>query len=130
VFTGRCLALTGTIPLLRSYFSPDGCEIWGLGLAYPPVVVRRWGIIKDRESDITKLQPLVVPSRPTGVFPWQSFRGHRIADGVWVLGPTKKRVLWLPHRWRTNDRFRTWCGRFLGLQHPEPPDIVILDFFE
>jgi len=130
VSTGRFLAFTRTTSLLRPYFTPDGCEIWGVCVADSSV--KRWKIIKDTESDDEKLQPLpsLSLSRTTGVLPWRSFRGYEIAHDGWVLSLNQKRLSWLPHLWRSKEWHRTWSGQFLGLQHNQLPEIVILEFFE
>ena len=47
-------------------------------------------------------------------------------DG-WVLSPIGKKLLWLPRRWRSNEVYRTWGGRFLELLHYELPEAVILE---
>ena len=91
--------------------------------------MKGWKIIKDNESGITELQPLEKAACPPGVLPWRSSHGYQVTDGGWILSPTKKQLLWLPHSWRSHEKLRTWSGQFLGLQHIELPEIVILEFF-
>ena len=88
-----------------------------------------WKIIKDNESGVTKLQQLNTECPPE-VLPWKSSKGYKVTDDGWILSPTQKHLLWLPHRWRSDEISRTWSGRFLGLLHAELPEIVILEFFE
>jgi hypothetical protein len=114
--------------VLKPQFSPDGHEIWGVYYQNPSV--DRWEIIEDGESNTTQLQPLGTTTCPPGVLPWKSFCGYEVTHDWWVLSPTKKRLLWLPHHWRAEEDYRTWSGQFLGLQHNELPEVVILEFFE
>ena len=85
-----------------------------------------WKIIEDRESLTTKLEPLETTAYPPPVFPWQSRHGYKVTRDGWVLSPTQKRLLWLPHRWRRMRRLMVWSGRFLGLGQPEA---IIFEFF-
>ena len=123
--TGRCLASTigGLLVWGDLRFSPDGREVW-FGLE------RGWGVIVDSESGATKLQPLERTQCPPEALPWLSCRGYEVKDDGWILSPTQKRLLWLPHRWRSHERYRTWSGRFLALGYHELPEVVILEFFE
>ena len=125
--TGRWLAST-RVPHLGGHelwFTPDGCEIWAGSREDTSVI--GWGIIEDSESNVVQLQPLVNQCR---TLPWVSSRGYTVTDDGWILSPTQKRLLWLPHRWRSNEQSRKWSGRFLGLRHFGLPEIVILEFFE
>ena len=127
---GKCLASTTVGSMVRGdlRFSPDGREIWvgpdERGSA------GGWRIIVDSESGATKLQPLEKTQCPLGELPWLSRHGYEVKDDGWILSPTKKRLLWLPHRWRSGERSRTWSGRFLALGHHELPEVVILEFLE
>ena len=90
----------------------------------------RWEIIKDDESGGTELKPLEETSRPSGTLPWQSRQGYEVTNDGWVLSPTRKRLLWLPHRWRTDLPWdRLWSGKFLGLSGILSEG-VILEFLE
>lgn len=131
VFTGGLLASTTTqapYPKAWQQFTPDGHEIWGGDFQYTPKF--RWKIVQNNESQTTGLQDLIVTVCPPGVLPWLSTNGYEVTGDGWVLSPTQKRLLWLPHHWRSEKLYRTWSGRFLGLQHHELPEIVILEFFE
>lgn len=86
-----------------------------------------WKIIKDNESGITKLgRNLHSPVVP----PWDSSKGYKVTDDGWILSPTQKPLLWLPHHWRSHGMSRTWSSQFLGLLHGELLEIVIFEFFE
>ena len=106
------------------WFTPDGREILG---ASDDGSVDRWEVIEDEEFGTTRLQSLGDTTSAPGVFPWQSPCGYEITDGGWILSPTRKRLLWLPHEWRSGERSRTWSGRFLGLKNYLMPDVVILE---
>ena len=110
-----------------AWITPDGHEIWGVSISNSPA--SRWEIIKDGKSGTTKLQPLELTACPPGVLPWQSTHGYEVTHNGWILGPTQKRLLWLPHRWRSSEEDRKWGGQFLWLFHPGLPEIVILEFF-
>ena len=86
-----------------------------------------WKVIKDNESGATELKGTgCLPVVP----PWNSPKGYKVTDDGWILSPTQKPLLWLPHRWRSDEMSRTWSGRFLGLLHAELPEIVIFEFFD
>ena len=127
--TGRCLANTTVqdVHMLGSWFTPDGYQVWGVDFVSSSA--NGWGITGDSKSGV-QLQPIGATTCPTGVLPWRSSRGHEITFDGWVLSPTQKRLLWLPHSWRLDDGFRTWGGRFLGLRHRGLPEVVVLEFFE
>ena len=112
----------------RLHFSSDGCEIWGTDLRF--ATTEAWRIIEDNEFGTTMLQPLENTAPPPGIPPWQSSRGYEVTHGGWILGPTKKRLLWLPHRWRSEKAGRIWSGRFLGLTNYQLSEAIILELFD
>ena len=128
--TGRLLANVETQGGDKSQliFTPDGCEIW-IGSCWDSSA-EGWEIVEDSELGVTKLQPLGTAQCPPVALPWRSSRGYEVTDDWWVLSPTRKRLLWLPHRWRSEKEYRKWSGRFLGLGHVELPKPVILEFLE
>ena len=115
--------------LLTPCFTPDGREIWGVS-AKDHSPMRGWQVIENSESGAINLLPLSPSKSPSVAPPWQSSRGYEVTDDGWILSSTRKRLLWLPHRWRSDERSRTWNGQFLGLRHRELRDIVILEFLE
>ena len=125
VSTGRCLGGTGTETSSKPRFTLDGHEIRDVA-DYSNVV--GWKIIEGSEPGAVDLKPLGRTAHSQGVFPLQSSRGYEVTDDGWVLSPAKKRLLWLPHRWRSTWRNRAWGGQFLGLSHRELPEAVILEF--
>ena len=110
------------------WFTRDGCEVWTYSGG--DLAKKGWKIIEDSGSGPIQLEPRddIVP--PSGVFPWESRCGYEVTADGWVLSATRKRLLWLPHRWRSDQDYRTWSGRFLGLLRSELSEIVILEFFE
>ena len=125
VSTGKRLTGTATDGRMP-WFAPKGREVWCLegGTA------KGWTIIEDRESDLTKLEPLGSTTDPSGGPPWRSSRGYKVMDDGWVFSPSGKGSLWLPHHWMSNEEDRTWGGRFLGLLHSGLPEAVIIEFDE
>ena len=127
VTTGTYLA--STEPEL--YYSPlrftrDGREVW---VMEEDRGERGWEIIKGGVSGAMELKPLEETLYPSSTFLWDSIRGYKVTDDGWVLSPTQKRLLWLPHRWRSDREYRLWSGRFLGLSH-RLSEVVILEFLE
>ena len=128
--TGRCLAGATSITTscrLTPRFAAGGCEVWALD-DYSSV--EGWKIVGNREYTDTELVPLEPGSCPPGVFPWQSRSGYEVTGDGWVRGPSKKRLLWLPPHWRSEEGSRTWSERFVGLRHGGLSEVVILEFFE
>ena len=124
--TGRQLAVTN-VSKAPPLIALSKCEVWDMD---DDGSAKGWKIIEDGRSGIDRLEPLEATLCPPPVFPWQSNNGYEVTDDGWVLSPSKKRLLWLPHRWRSNEKSRMWSGRFLGLQHKELSEVVILEFFE
>ena len=123
VSTGSCLARFKTNDLLRPQFTQDGCEVWAGER-------EQFKIIEDSESGTIELKLQSTCRRQSRVFP-ESSRGYSVTDGGWVLSPSQKRLLWLPHRWRSGKRDREWSnGQFLAVLHGELPEMVVLEFFE
>ena len=120
--TGRCLASTQADYAEWVGFTRDGCEVW--------TASEGWKIVEDSGPGPVRLEPRDGIVRPLGVFPWESRRGYQVTGDGWVLSATKKRLLWLPHRWRSYTSSRAWSGRFLGLLQSELSEIVILEFPE
>ena len=125
--TGSALACSQEWYTLCPWFTPGGHEVWATcGFSSHC----GWKIIEDGESGVTRLDCLDATARPQGGFPWDSSQGYEVTEDGWILSPTKKRLLWLPHRWRSSERFRTWRGQFLGLWDRGLQEVVVLEFFE
>ena len=107
------------------WFTPDSNEIWD---SSPAGFAGRWKIVKDRESN-----GLVVQERhenPPGGFPWESAHGYRVTDNGWILSPSGRQLLWLPHHWWVDEKARRWSGPYLALLHHALSEAIILDLSE
>ena len=102
------------------WFAPGGHDIWcaaGSGAAVR--TIDRSGLQHRRfEPDIERL-----PS----ACPWRSFRGYRVTDDGWLIGPDGRRLFMLPPPWRSCAVQRVWSGQFLALLHGTLPQPVILE---
>ena len=130
VATGRRLAsVKSWIELRMPWFTPDGREVWCSHLhADLPI---GWAIIRDSESGFHKLEKLGRSQHPQGGYPWESSHNCKVTDDGWILGSSKKRLLWLPPHWRSRKKTpRVWDGRYLGFLHPELPEAVVLEVLE
>ncbi|KAF9642682.1 hypothetical protein BDM02DRAFT_3124283 [Thelephora ganbajun] len=125
--TGQYLASTETESNVRPWFSLDEREVL---CVLDEHTVERCEIIEDSGSDITRLDHLGPSIHPPGGFLWQSSRGYEYTNSGWVLNPSGKRLLWLPPRWRSDERTRIWSGRFLALFAWRLPEPVILELEE
>ena len=95
------------------------CECWEIG--------EGWEITEHSNSGIAKLKPLDIIECPPQLSPYESRCGYKVTNDGWILSPTKERLMWLPHHWRSIWNFRRWSGRFLGLVHRGLPEVVILE---
>ena len=126
VSTGRRLTNNPAFYMRRVEFTRDGREVWTFSNNFD--YKEGWEIVEDSGSG--PIQPKLWDGIvcPSGVFPWESCRGYEVTGDGWVLSATQKRLLWLPHRWRSELRQRAWSGRFLGLLHEELSEVVVLEF--
>ena len=125
--TGKLLvvAMDGEGSVLKSTvgFTLDGREIW----CDADEGVDRWEIAEDSSSGIIRLDYLGPAEGPPGGFPWQSSCGYKITDDGWILTSGGKRLVWLPHHWRSDKRERAWSGKFFVLLRGELPEAVVLE---
>ena len=126
ISTGKYLVGTTPGDMYTPWFTRDGLEVWP-SRYYPRA---GWKITKHETSEVIGLEPLEWNAYPSGGHPWESAHGHNVTDDGWILDSRNKRVMWLPHRWRIDERRRIWDARFLGLLDPELPEPVILEFDE
>ena len=130
VSTGKLLASTESNWFYQPWFDRDEREVWtktdnfGGGPQGDG-----WEIIKGSVSGAMELKPLEETLYPSRTFLWHSILGYQVTDDGWVLSPTRKRLLWLPHRWRSIQEYRLWSRRYLGLSHGQS-EVVILEFLE
>ncbi|KAF9789722.1 hypothetical protein BJ322DRAFT_1178577 [Thelephora terrestris] len=111
------------VPHLPEWVALDEGKVWCKDRKDP---VEGWTIIEGSKPGVEKI-PEKIPSPQA--FPWESHFGYEVID-EWVFSPTKKRLLWLPHNWRSREESKTWNGRFLGLGHGGLPEVVILEFLD
>ena len=109
--TGRFLVAAESQGWLPG-FSPDGHEVW---CATDDDQVDQWTIIKNNGSGATELNCLVEGEGPLSGFPWHSSCGYEVTDDGWILGPSGKQLLWLPHQWRSSKAARKWSGKFFAV---------------
>ena len=106
------------------WHTPDGS---GIRYALDEKTLLGWKIVKDRESNITRLEYLQPTECPPGGLLWCSSHGYQAEGDGWILSPNKKRLLWLPHHWQSDKMTRRWSGKFLALRHHGLPEAVILE---
>ena len=128
VSTGLCLARTMGCSAMRPRLTQDGREVW-VGHNALSKRLEQCEIIEDSESGVIELKIQDIHGPQSGVFR-ESSRGYAVTDTRWVLSPSQKRLLWLPHRWRSYDVNREWGRRFLGLLHGKLSEAVVLEFLE
>ena len=126
VSTGRRLARIKTTDAMTPFFTQDGREVW-VGIT-DGSFGEQSKIIEDSKSGTIELNTQTNEGPPRAIFR-ESPHGHEVTEDGWVLSPARKRLLWLPHRWRSHKWNRVWRGRFLGLLH-DRQEVVILGFFE
>ena len=127
IHTGKLLMVAGdgggSVMELAVGFTLDGYGVW----SGADEGVDQWKIVKDSSSVINKLDYLRSTEEPPGGFPWKSSCGYQVTDDGWILSPSRKRHLWLPHHWQSDKRGRVWSGNFLALRYGELPEAVILE---
>ena len=131
VSTGRgVMEVRGADTWVKPQLTRGGHQLWDVG----GPSVKRWNIVQGHGHHFPRshVKPeLLTPTEcPSDVFPWQSTRGYKVTDDGWILSPAQKRLLWLPHDWRSHERNRMWNGQFLGLLHGGLQEVVILEFLD
>ena len=127
VSTGRQLAGTSISNASQEIALDEQGDVWCIDWDDSR---KLWEITGDNKSSITELKSLETTMCPPQLYRWQSSLGYEITEDGWVLSPTQRRLLWLPHCWRSCEVDRIWDGRFLGLVHGELLEAVILEFPE
>ena len=127
MFTGRCLTSAEAGEALWVAFTQDGHEVWTFSTLFG---LKGWEIVENNGSGPIRLEPRDRDVYPSGALPFVSPRGYEVTGDGWVLSVTQKRLLWLPHHWRSQAWQVAWSGQFLGLLHGELSEVVILEFPE
>ena len=125
VSTGEHLARAKTTDAMTLLFTQDGHEVWA---GSDGSFGEHSKIVEESKSGTIELNTQTSEGPSRAIFR-ESPHGHEVTEDGWVLSPTRKRLLWLPHRWRSHSGNRVWGGRSLGLLH-DPHEVVILRFFE
>ena len=122
----------------RGYGAPAGRNFGGIMVQFEPTwqrltpaggsLVEGQETVEEGESGVIELKPREEIPWITVIFPLSN-HDCEVTDDGWVLSPNRKRLLWLPHRWRSKEH-RRWDGRFLGLLDGQLAEVVILEFFE
>src|ERR1700753_242656 len=126
--TGLCLAMTTTNCEISPAFTQRGRQVW-TGYSLLSGREEQNKIIEESKSGAIRLM-LKRSSRPQGRVYRDTSGGYTVTGGCWVLSPGQKRLLWLPHRWRSHEENRAWDGRFLVLLHDGISGVVVLKFLE
>ena len=121
--TGELLWEESTSRPQKSWFSPDGSDLWCIDRSGKTEV---WGVKGERRGPELLERTAYVEFPPEG-YPWASSRGYRVTDDWWILGPGGKRLLMLPPPWQSYAMERRWEGQFLALLHRGLPEPVILE---
>ena len=104
-------------------FTLDGDRVW---CASEYGGVEEWEIVEDETSGTIELEYLGRMDPLVG-FPWHSSCGYQVTDDGWILNSRGKRLLWLPHQWRSNMERRRWGGKILALVNTGLLEILILE---
>ena len=129
VSTGLCFASIKTNNAMEPLFTQDGREVWA-GYDLRSGKWEQCEIIEDSKSGTIKLKVQITHHDLLSEVFRESSRGYTVTDDRWVLSPSQKRLLWLPHSWRSGEWGRAWGGRFLGLLHDELSEVVVLECLE
>ena len=115
----ECTAGRGT-----PFFAPDGRDLWFVGDNGCGKVFRVGGGEQEQWDPEGRVD---IEDPPEG-YPWASYRGYRVTDNRWILGPDGKRLLMLPPPLQCPVPVdRIWKGQYLALLHGELPEPVILE---
>ena len=109
-----------------TWFTPDSSE---LGSIRGGDKLSRWKLSKNGKYWDTQPKDQKLTEDLLGWFPWLSTDGYKITDDGWILSPSGKHLLWLPHHWQLGkkEETREWSGCYLTLSDYRLPEPVILD---
>ena len=96
-------------------FTPSGNGVWSsllIGSIGQPERVRvtQWAIVRDNGTNTIKLEYLEETTKPLSDLQYYSSGGYQITNDGWILGSSGKLLLWLPHKWRSDEYNRKWGG--------------------
>ena len=108
---------------IRTWFSPDGCDLW---VARDSDGAKVASVSGKGGFEETKLSWTSVEHPPEGC-PWVPPRGYQVTR-EWILGLDGKRLLMFPPLWQSPAAVdRAWKGQFLALLHDGLSEVVILE---
>ena len=67
---------------------------------------RGWKLIKGGNPDLIELEWMRQTKDSSGGHPWESSLGYDIHQDCWIFDSRKRRLVWLPHSWRVDERYR------------------------
>ena len=103
------------------WFSPDGCDVWGVDSSGWADVFR----IGGEQNMLERLEHRIGPQSPPEGYPWGSSR-YRVTKDWWLVHG-RERLLMLPPPWRSEAVGRVWKGKFLALLHNGLSEPVVLE---
>ena len=113
-------------------FTPSGNGVWSSllirSIGQPERVrVTQWAIVRDNGTNTIKLEYLEETTKPLSDLQYYSSGGYQITNDGWILGSSGKLLLWLPHKWRSDEYNRKWGGECLALGNWGLAELVILE---
>ena len=126
-FTGRRLASTLSKFDTLTWFSPNGQIVWSA--SREGFLRRRRIVVEGRELSLFGNESLPRNAESLAVFPWRSPHGHEVTANGWVRSLSGKPLLWLPRKWRSDEKDWRWGGRFFGSFHHGLLEAVIFEIF-
>ena len=96
-------------------FTPSGHVVW-YAKEDTRVKVNQWEVVEGNGSNTFQLKELLEDMEPLQGFPWHSPDGYQVTSDGWILCPSGKWLIWLPHHWKPDAKMqRQWSGRFLSV---------------
>lgn len=121
--TGQHLCRGDGGGFVRSSFILGKHELWCVNEFW----TYGWKILRNDNSNATKLENLGSTKSPPDGLPWQCPPGYKVTNDGWILNCSGKRLLWLPPNWWPDRWDRIWHGRFLALLNDTLPEVLIVE---
>jgi WD40 repeat protein len=123
VHTGKHLTGARSVGYIPG-FSSSSCEVWCTTFGG---TVDCWEILEKDGPSAIKLKQLREKTKPLSGFPWHPPCGYQVTNDGWILSPSGKFLLWLPHHLRQDKMIqRKWSRRFLAIWNENMPEPYIL----
>ena len=108
-------------------FNASGHEVWCTEISGE---VDQWNILQENRSGEISLNQVMKEITPLSGFPWHSPYGRQVTDDGWILCPSGKRLLWLPHYMRQDMiTQRKWSGKFLVMWNWDSLEPSIIELY-